>query len=71
MFSLRDAVLAALINAVDNGLPEKGPRGGKVWSPRFFARRVAWHTLDHAWEIEDRIVKNNFGGAKPDDSNLD
>lgn len=25
------------------------------WSPRYFARRSAWHTLDHAWEIEDRV----------------
>jgi hypothetical protein len=24
------------------------------WPPRYLARRVAWHVLDHAWEIEDR-----------------
>lgn len=24
------------------------------WTPRYAARRVAWHVLDHAWEIEDR-----------------
>ncbi len=24
------------------------------WAPRFAARRIAWHVLDHAWEIEDR-----------------
>jgi hypothetical protein len=55
MRSLRAAVLDALTSAVENGLPEKGPRRGSAWTPRFFARRVAWHTLDHAWEIEDRI----------------
>jgi len=22
--------------------------------PRYAARRIAWHVLDHAWEIEDR-----------------
>ena len=27
---------------------------GKRWPPRFAARRIAWHALDHAWEIEDR-----------------
>ena len=28
-----------------------------VWSrTRYFARRVAWHVVDHAWEIEDRIA---------------
>ena len=26
----------------------------KKWPPRYAARRVAWHALDHAWEIEDR-----------------
>jgi hypothetical protein len=24
------------------------------WPQRYAARRVAWHVLDHAWEIEDR-----------------
>ncbi len=24
------------------------------WLPRFAARRIAWHALDHAWEIADR-----------------
>lgn len=26
----------------------------KSWPWRYAARRVAWHALDHAWEIEDR-----------------
>ena len=24
------------------------------WPPRYVARRIAWHVLDHAWEIEDK-----------------
>jgi hypothetical protein len=28
--------------------------GEKRWPPRYVARRMAWHLLDHAWEIEDR-----------------
>jgi hypothetical protein len=24
------------------------------WPPRYAARRLAWHVLDHAWEIADR-----------------
>jgi hypothetical protein len=28
----------------------------RPWSPRYFVRRVAWHALDHAWEIEDRAA---------------
>jgi hypothetical protein len=30
------------------------PIAGRRWPPRYAARRVAWHVLDHAWEIEDR-----------------
>jgi hypothetical protein len=26
------------------------------WKPRFFARRLLWHALDHLWEIEDRSL---------------
>ncbi len=49
------ACLKALENAVRHGLPERGPRGGAIWTPRYFVRRAAWHVLDHAWEIEDRM----------------
>ena len=28
----------------------------RPWTPRYFARRASWHVLDHAWEIEDRIL---------------
>jgi hypothetical protein len=55
----RQAILAALSAAVRGELPERGPRGGVIWRPRYFVRRVAWHVLDHIWEIEDRIVKSN------------
>lgn len=27
---------------------------GKKWTTRYAAQRIAWHALDHAWEIEDR-----------------
>jgi len=37
-------------------LPELGPRGGKRWPAPYAIRRSAWHALDHAWEIEDRLV---------------
>jgi hypothetical protein len=50
------AAKEALEKAVTEGLPEKGPRGGKIWTPRFYIRRTAWHLLDHAWEIEDRLL---------------
>ena len=31
-----------------------GPIAGGRWPARYAARRIAWHILDHAWEIEDR-----------------
>jgi hypothetical protein len=46
---LRAAVLEAL------RLPSDGsPIAGRKWPPRYAARRIAWHALDHAWEMEDR-----------------
>jgi hypothetical protein len=51
----REAILHTLDKAVKEGLPAQGPRGGKIWPARYFVRRVAWHLLDHAWEIEDRV----------------
>jgi hypothetical protein len=47
---------AALAFAASGEMPEHGPRGGELWTPRHFVRRAAWHILDHAWEIEDRII---------------
>lgn len=50
----RAAILDALVRSAHGELPQYGPRGGLRWPARYFARRVAWHELDHAWEIEDR-----------------
>jgi hypothetical protein len=30
------------------------PLAGKRWTTRYAAHRIAWHALDHAWEIQDR-----------------
>jgi hypothetical protein len=54
MARLRRTLVDAL-TAVATGKPIKDPRNTrKPWTPRYAARRVAWHVLDHAWEIEDR-----------------
>jgi hypothetical protein len=50
----RQAVLQALAAAARGETPTSGPRGGVIWAPRYFVRRLAWHELDHAWEIADR-----------------
>ena len=52
----RAAIRAALAAAARGEMPSAGPRGGALWTPRYFVRRVAWHSVDHLWEVEDRIV---------------
>jgi hypothetical protein len=55
MAKIRETILTTLDAAVRGDIPKEGPRGGTRWTPRYFVRRLAWHELDHAWEIEDRI----------------
>lgn len=50
----RAAVLEGLDASARGEIAAIGPRGGVRWRPRFFARRLMWHALDHLWEIEDR-----------------
>ncbi|MQA87322.1 MAG: hypothetical protein GEV03_22505 [Streptosporangiales bacterium] len=47
--ALRGAI-AAVLRTPSDGTPPV-PKG---WPPRYAARRIAWHVLDHAWEMEDR-----------------
>jgi hypothetical protein len=47
--AVRADILAA-ISGARAGIPAEA----KGWLPRYAARRIAWHVLDHAWEIEDR-----------------
>jgi hypothetical protein len=45
----RAAVLDILGRASDGW-----PIADRRWTVRYAARRIAWHALDHAWEMEDR-----------------
>lgn len=45
----RAAMLDVLIEPSDGS-----PLAGRRWTQRYAARRIAWHALDHAWEMEDR-----------------
>jgi hypothetical protein len=47
------AVRAGIIEAISAARAGE-PAVDKGWLPRFAARRIAWHVLDHAWEVEDR-----------------
>jgi hypothetical protein len=53
--AIKHADEQALAFATSDEMPEVGPRGGALWKPRYFIRRSAWHILDHAWEIEDKL----------------
>lgn len=46
---MRTAMLGVIRAARDGE-----PIAGKRWPARYAAHRIAWHALDHAWEIEDR-----------------
>jgi hypothetical protein len=52
--ALRKMVLNALAARARNKPLADPNKVKKLWSPRFYVRRSAWHALDHAWEIEDR-----------------
>jgi hypothetical protein len=48
-----DAERAAMLELL--GQPsDGGPLAARKWTQRYAARRIAWHALDHAWEMEDR-----------------
>ena len=47
--ALRGAMLEVLRQPSDGS-----PLGGRRWTARYAAGRIAWHVLDHAWEMEDR-----------------
>ncbi|MGO9659839.1 MAG: hypothetical protein ACLQVK_25600 [Acidimicrobiales bacterium] len=47
-----EANRAAILDWCRGGQALATARSG--WPPRYAARRLLWHVLDHAWEIEDR-----------------
>ena len=49
---LRDAMLEVLRQPSDGS-----PIAARRWTVRYAAHRIAWHSLDHAWEIEDRSTR--------------
>jgi hypothetical protein len=50
----RATIVAVFASRARGEPPERTPRSGVLWTPRYFMRRAAWHVFDHAWEIEDR-----------------
>lgn len=52
--AVRDAFIATLTARVHGDEVPNPRRTKRPWSPRYAVRRSAWHSLDHAWELEDR-----------------
>ena len=46
--------LRAAIAAVAGGPSDGSPAVPGGWTTRYAARRIAWHVLEHAWEMQDR-----------------
>jgi hypothetical protein len=48
-----EAFRGAVLDALEK--PSSGKAlGERGWPQRYAARRIAWHALDHAWEVQDR-----------------
>jgi hypothetical protein len=54
---LQDAGIDAFWARVRGEPIPEGRRSKKLWAPAYYVRRSAWHALDHAWEIEDRVLR--------------
>jgi hypothetical protein len=52
--AIRALQVEALTARVRGAQPPNPNAIRKLWAPRYFVRRAAWHLLDHAWELEDR-----------------
>jgi hypothetical protein len=48
-----DAMRGSMLDVL-RAAREGTPLAGRRWPPRYAGHRIAWHALDHAWEIEDR-----------------
>ena len=56
MAALRARIVETLADRAAGVPPPPNPRRTRaIWSVRYYVRRSAWHALDHAWEIEDRL----------------
>ena len=56
---LRAQILDLITRRVQGESIPLGKRTAPLWTPRYFVRRTAWHALDHAWEIEDRAIRDD------------
>jgi hypothetical protein len=49
----RSFAIAAVVGAPSDGSPVVADG----WTTGYTARRIAWHILEHAWEMQDRAER--------------
>lgn len=54
--AIRAEAIRELANRAKGVPARESKRIRPWWTPRYYVRRAAWHALDHAWELEDRIL---------------
>lgn len=54
--AIRELIVETLAARVRGEPPPPSKRVNPLWTPRYLVRRSAWHALDHAWELEDRVI---------------
>lgn len=52
--AFREAIVAFVRNT---DVPDPND-DAKRWTIRYFTRRLTWHALDHAWEMDDRSLRD-------------
>ena len=50
--AFREAIASACLEGAKR--PPADAERASLWPVRYFIRRLTWHALDHAWEMEDR-----------------
>lgn len=51
-------IVDAIRNLHTQGIGESRAKGGPAWSHRFLIRHLAFHVMDHAWEMGDKDLTN-------------
>jgi hypothetical protein len=49
-----DEQRAAIVGTLRGDRDDEARAAPTAWAPRYALRRIAWHVLDHAWELEDK-----------------
>ena len=52
--AMREVAVEAFVDRAAGRAVRVPSRSKQLWPPRWYVRYVCWHTLVHAWEIEDR-----------------